>query len=96
MSTVRSILSEMSLGLESPLAQLVEAKYVSAKLSQSLIFASSEVTTIYTKSGLPVRKCLIIILWLTVHRHDKLRKSPVSTSLLPLLVQKAHTPKGRS
>jgi hypothetical protein len=96
MFSLRSTLSKMSLSLEKPLAQLLEAKYVSAKSSQSLIFASSEVTTIHTKSGLPVRKCLVIIFRSIIQRHHKLRIHPVPTSLLSLSSQKTHATEGHS
>lgn len=44
----------MQLGLEQGLSSLVKAKYTEAKTSQAIVFSETELTTIKTRSGVPV------------------------------------------
>jgi ATP adenylyltransferase len=46
---------EMLLGLSEALPSLVEAKFTSAKAASSLLFSPTEVATIRTSTGIPVR-----------------------------------------
>lgn len=83
----------MQLGLEEALPSLVKAKFATAKASQALIFSSTELSILRTKSGAPV-SCIIST---SIARDVQaikvlciLTNTPVPTSLLSGIGKKAH------
>lgn len=83
----------MQLGLEEALPSLVKAKFATAKASQALIFSSTELSILRTKSGAPVSSTLSTrIAWdvQVVKALYVLTNIPVPTSLLSSIGKKAH------